>query len=122
MQGYCRYGDNCKFEHPRGGNAGKFSFINILAVLYSSNIEIKVIVALFLIIKLLSALPALSSILGYAYAAQRQLFGGGGGGGGGGSRFSGGGGGTNPFKWTANDYQKTQNKPVVQQVSPNDLM
>ncbi|XP_052707007.1 nucleoporin NUP42-like isoform X2 [Crassostrea angulata] len=80
MQGYCRYGDNCKFEHPRGGNAG------------------------------------------YAYAAQRQLFGGGGGGGGGGSRFSGGGGGTNPFKWTANDYQKTQNKPVVQQVSPNDLI
>lgn len=41
MQGYCRYGDNCKFEHPRGGNAGKFSFIDILAVLYSSNIEIK---------------------------------------------------------------------------------
>ena len=23
MQGNCRYGDNCKFEHPQGGNSGK---------------------------------------------------------------------------------------------------
>ncbi|XP_062590060.1 nucleoporin NUP42-like [Saccostrea cucullata] len=76
MQGYCRFGDNCKFEHPRGGNAG------------------------------------------YAYSAQRQLFGGGGGGG---SRF-GGGAGQNPYKWTANDQQRTQNKPVSQQTSPNDLI
>ncbi|XP_022298978.2 uncharacterized protein LOC111107607 [Crassostrea virginica] len=78
MQGNCRYGDNCKFEHPQGGNSG------------------------------------------YAYAAQRQLFGGGGGG----SRFGGGGGGggNNPFKWSSNDYQRTQQKPASQQVSSGDLI
>lgn len=40
MQGYCRYGDNCKFEYLRGGNVGKFFFIDIFVVLYFLNIEI----------------------------------------------------------------------------------
>ncbi|XP_055996656.1 nucleoporin NUP42-like isoform X3 [Ostrea edulis] len=79
MQGCCKFGDNCRYEHPRGGNAG------------------------------------------YAYSAQRQLFGGDGGG----SRYGGGGGGggSNQFRWTSNEYQKTQQtRPVTQQTAPNELI
>ncbi|XP_048731585.2 nucleoporin NUP42-like isoform X4 [Ostrea edulis] len=58
---------------------------------------------------------------GYAYSAQRQLFGGDGGG----SRYGGGGGGggSNQFRWTSNEYQKTQQtRPVTQQTAPNELI
>ncbi|XP_071143376.1 nucleoporin NUP42-like isoform X2 [Mytilus edulis] len=81
VQGHCKYGSSCRFEHPVGGNAG------------------------------------------YAYSAQRQLFGGGGGG-----RGGGGGGGRsqqnpNQYKWQASDYSQRQGQPqATQQMSTNDVI
>ena len=75
------------------------------------------------------------NLVGYAYSAQRQLFGGGsnrGAFGGGGSNFGGaggsnfgggGGGGGNKYKWTSNDYQRQQGgKQVTALASPNDIV
>ncbi|XP_076083288.1 uncharacterized protein LOC143054243 isoform X2 [Mytilus galloprovincialis] len=81
VQGHCKYGSSCRFEHPVGGNAG------------------------------------------YAYSAQRQLFGSGGSG-----RGGGGGGGrsqqnTNQYKWQASDYSQRQGQPqATQQMSTNDVI
>ena len=47
---------------------------------------------------------------GYAYSAQRQLFGGGRGGGGGNRQSQ--------YRWQASDY----NKPVTAQMSTNEVM
>ncbi|KAK3088881.1 hypothetical protein FSP39_024958 [Pinctada imbricata] len=65
MQGNCRYGNSCKFEHPSADNTG------------------------------------------YAYSAQRQLFGNSG----------------NRYKWSSNDYQKQQGPKQGQgQVSSADVV
>lgn len=80
IQGSCKYGSSCRFEHPVGGNAG------------------------------------------YAYSAQRQLFGSGSG------RGGGGGGGRsqqnqNQYKWQASDYnQKHGHTQATQQMSTNDVI